>query len=553
MATPQKDTIYIDVDDEITAIIDKVQASNARVVALVLPKRAPVFQSIVNMKLLKRTATAAKKHIVLITSELNLLPLAGVVGLHIAKTLQSKPEIPEAPSVSDAPISVDEDGTISHEVAAVIAPQPVEDQEESIEVDNDEPDTEVSVADSGATKSEKDSKPALNKKLKIPNFNKFRVRLLLIITALVLLIVGWAFAYVVLPKAQIVITTNNTNVVSNLTVTGVANATEVNTEKLAIPLVKKEYKKSETQKITATGKKDEGTKATGKATLALTDCSKDQVSVPSGTILTSGEFIFVTQADVLLKSVKIGSSCQNSNFPDFSTAKVNVMAQNAGDSYNLSARSYTVTGLSNVSASGTAMTGGTSKIVTVVAQSDVDGARQKTLESNEASAKQELATQLKTDGYMPLADTFATADPLVTASPNVGDTANDVTVTVAVTYTMSGVKEEGVKQVLENDINKQIDTQKQTILSNGLDGAVITITNKAANGDVTFTLRSNASAGVQQDVDAIKKLVAGKKKGDIQSLLLDRPGIKDVTVSYSPFWIYSTPSSTSKITIQFQQ
>jgi hypothetical protein len=76
-----KDVIYIDVDDEITGIIDKVRSSEKKIVALVLPKRASVLQSIVNMKLLKRAATESKKNLVLITAEAGLLPLAGNVGL----------------------------------------------------------------------------------------------------------------------------------------------------------------------------------------------------------------------------------------------------------------------------------------------------------------------------------------------------------------------------------------------------------------------------------------------------------------------------------------
>src|SRR6185437_3032447 len=91
-----KDTIYVDVDDEITTIIDKVRGSSGKIVALVLPKRASVFQSVVNMKLLKRAADIAKKHLVLITTGANLMPLAGSVGLHVASTPQSKPEIPPA-------------------------------------------------------------------------------------------------------------------------------------------------------------------------------------------------------------------------------------------------------------------------------------------------------------------------------------------------------------------------------------------------------------------------------------------------------------------------
>src|SRR4051794_14355814 len=94
---PGKDTIYIDVDDEITSIIDKVDNAKQKVVALVLPKRASSLQSTVNMRLLKRSATSAGKNVVLITSESALLPLAGVAGLHVAKNLQSKPEIPPHP------------------------------------------------------------------------------------------------------------------------------------------------------------------------------------------------------------------------------------------------------------------------------------------------------------------------------------------------------------------------------------------------------------------------------------------------------------------------
>ena len=49
-----KDTIYVDKEDEITSVIDSVLSSKEKVVALVLPKKAEVFQSVINMKLLKK-------------------------------------------------------------------------------------------------------------------------------------------------------------------------------------------------------------------------------------------------------------------------------------------------------------------------------------------------------------------------------------------------------------------------------------------------------------------------------------------------------------------
>ena len=78
MTANDKDTIYIDIDDEITTIIDKVRGSSGKLIALVLPKRAATLQSIVNMKLLKRAADDSKKKLVLITTESGLLPLKPV-------------------------------------------------------------------------------------------------------------------------------------------------------------------------------------------------------------------------------------------------------------------------------------------------------------------------------------------------------------------------------------------------------------------------------------------------------------------------------------------
>src|SRR5665647_371215 len=100
---PGKETVYVDVEDEITAIIDKVDASKQKIVALVLPKRATTLQSVVNMRLLKRSAEKAGKSVVLITSEAPLLPLAGAAGIYVAKNLQTKPEIPPSPLSSASP------------------------------------------------------------------------------------------------------------------------------------------------------------------------------------------------------------------------------------------------------------------------------------------------------------------------------------------------------------------------------------------------------------------------------------------------------------------
>ena len=89
----KKDVIYIDTEDDITAIIGKVKQAEAPIVALVPPKRIGVLQSTVNLRLLQRAADSANKRVVLITNDPALTALAGGLAMPIAKNLQSKPEI----------------------------------------------------------------------------------------------------------------------------------------------------------------------------------------------------------------------------------------------------------------------------------------------------------------------------------------------------------------------------------------------------------------------------------------------------------------------------
>src|SRR3989344_6984982 len=146
---PEKDVIYLDIDDDITTIVDKVEGSKDKIVALVLPKRFATLQSIVNMRLLKHSADSAGKNIVLITSESALLPLAGAASLHVAKNLQSKPEIP--PSPVDLPqekpvISEDPDAEIDaedakldyHRSIGVLAAAKIVDEPETIPLEDEE-------------------------------------------------------------------------------------------------------------------------------------------------------------------------------------------------------------------------------------------------------------------------------------------------------------------------------------------------------------------------------------------------------------------------------
>lgn len=563
MAASDKDTIYIDIDDEITGIIDKVKASNGKIVALVLPKRASVFQSIVNMKLLKRAADSEKKNLVLITSEAGLLPLAGAAGVHVAKTLTSKPEIPTGPDGNlDDDEEVDEDATEELEsepdpdkpigelaaagAAGAIAASAVKNKNDEVEtLDLDNTDTAAG-ATSAAKKSSTPSKK--DKKLQVPDFDRFRLMLVAGGLALVLLIIGFVFANSVLPKATILIKTDASAVNANVDMKLSTTATELNLTDNTVPAKQVQKQKTYTQTAAGTGQQNKGEKASGKVTLSLNDCSRDQVTIPAGTGLSANSQTYITQESATLSSVKIGNQCKNSQFPSFSTATVSVVAQNGGAKYNIGATNYSVTGfIGVVSGSGTAMTGGTDNIVTIVTQGDINTAKAK-INLDDPQIKSDLEKELKKGNYFPITATFNTGEPKITTSVNAGDTASNVTVTEEVTYSMFGVNEDDLNTLVDKNVEDQIDTDKQKITDRGLSTATFTVTGTSPTG-AAVTISTTAIAGPELNINQIKQDAAGRKPGPVKDELQTNPGVKSVEVKLSPFWVSSVPKKTSKIKV----
>lgn len=555
-----KDVIYVDIDEEITAIIEKVEASRQKIVALVLPKRATVFQSVVNMKLLKRAADNQKKNLVLITSEASLLPLAGAVGLHVAKTPQSKPEIPENPTAADDEEAIDEDealmledekpaaytaenagdrpvGELAGDAATAAPASKAPGAIETLNLEDTTP----------AADKDKPTKTASKKTPRVPNFSAFRNRIFLGVLGLVVILAGLYVCAFVLPKATIAIGTDATDYNSSFDFTLDTTASKPNINDRVLPAMVVQQQKTYTANTPATGQQDNGTRASGEVT--LTNCSKDgkSIKIPAGTAVSVNGLNYITQSDASMPTSSSGS-CKS--YPGFTADTVGVTAQQNGDKYNIGdGTKLAVAGHSDVAAvADGAIDGGTSKIVTVVSQKDIDDAKAKIDSANTSEIKKALAQQLNQNNLYPIQASFVGDTPNITTDNKVGDEAASVTVTQSVTYNMFGVKRDYLDQLIQNDIEQQIDTKTQVILNDGLDRAKYNLTE---NTDTTsrLSLATVATVGPHIDTDALKDQVKGKKSGYIKSLIGNQPGVTDVRVKLSPFWVSSVPNKGSHITI----
>lgn len=538
MSSAKKATLYIDIDDEITTIIDKVVSSKEKIVAIVLPKRATVLQSVVNMKLLKRSADEASKKIVLITSDSGVVPLAGIAGVHIAKTLQSKPEVPKPPKIEEAQdvedeIAEDVELDKTKTLAALSG-----DEEETAEV------PEITEKSSKKLKKQDGKK---NKKLKIPNFSKFRLKLALGVALLIFLIGGWVAAAKVLPKANIVVKTDTKSFSKDLQLTAtIAEAEDSLQAKTEL------LEKSDSQTVPATGERNVGEKAEG--TMTLTNCidDDDDHTVPKGSTFSKDGKTFVTTKAVTLKeSIYLSGECATGEFGGYGGQKdVEVVAADGGTSFNIGEGAYN-SSIAGINAYGSDMKGGTDNIKKVVSQGDIDQATQQLKAKTSEGTVDELKAQLVSQGYIPFESTFVAEEPVITSSENANAEASAVTVTGTAKFQMVGVNKQDIEDAIKEASKEDIDDSAQAISDTGIDNATLRIS-EASPGVYSLSVDTLVTAGPQLSPDVLKQEVIGKKYGDTESTLSSKAGVVDVDIEYSPFWVNATPKDQSKVTITIE-
>ena len=549
-----KDVVYVDAEDDITDIIGKVKASREKIVAIVPPKRVGALQSAVNLKLLAKSAKTDEKQVVLITGNRAIEPLAAVAKIPVARTLQTKPEIPTVTALEDdngeidviegekVPVGV---GDLDAAVKTAKSDAPADDMDDQIlsgidlgDQDDDEP-----------GKKQKKSKKS---KGAVPNFDKFRKKLFLIIGGVVVLagLLVWAFVFA--PKATITIKTKMTKQDVSEAVAFTTDQAKSDAKKGVLLAKQQQLSKKSEVEFEPTGSKKVGDKATG--TVKVTNCDTGSgFTISVGTQFVSNGLTFVSTAAASVSGMTGSASTCRSSGAGAGTGSVAVQAGDVGEDYNLPAQSYTASGISgDIYFSGSATTGGTSKTVKAVSQDDIEKAKAKLAATDEASVKKELAKLFGGD-YVIVDSSLKSEVKDPVSVPAVDQEASGkAKLTAETIYTVHGADRSQVKEFLvakENDNLNSKDEQK--VYANGADKAHF-VQFTEANGTLTARLRTVAEIGPKIDEQYVRDVSKGKRYGEVQGELESISGVESVGVKFSFFWVTTVPNSDSKITVTFE-
>ena len=534
-----KDVIYIDVEDDITNIVSKIKDSKARIVALVPPKRVGILQSAVNMRLLNRAAENAEKRIVLITSDQALSGLAAAARIPVAKTLQSRPEIAEIPAidVDDGDDVIDGSEIPVGELADKATPKARNKADDAIDA--------AIAEDEKPSKPVKPAKSAGKGKPKVPDFNVFRKKLVLIGGGIVLFVLFMVWAIWFAPHATVVITAKTTTSTVDKSVT-LKQDGKVDAANNVIKSLHQEQKKDISVDFTPTGKKKVGEKASGTMHLVRTSVSSLTLTIPAGTSFSSGDYTFVSTEPASLSGTSIGPGGVIQ-----SVATVKVQATQVGSEYNLSSRSYS-SNVSGFSAAGTALSGGSSREVTVVSADDVAKAKVK-LDAQKDTSLQSAVKALFPSSSIVINESYQEARSNPTPSVAIDHEASGtVQLKTTVTASMQGIDRSDMKQFLEDTLKKEIGSKKNQKIYNDGSNEVKFAQYSERNNAVQVRLTANAKIGPEIDEHKVKEQVKGRNYGDVQSSLESIEGVQDVDTKFSPFWVRTVPNNDKHISIEFK-
>ncbi len=551
--------IYLEADEEITSVIDRVKNVSEGKIALVLPKRANLLQSIVNLKLLKRQIDGLGKEVSIVTTDKlgrNLAsqvgfivyqklgeqpvevepkpgvqkPLCAAIGYRTGKEMPKKePQFQTGPSIADITYRKEPPKEPPKEEAKE-APTPLKTMPLHT---SPKPHHEVSSKPS----SREVSKPLAKKSHGLSSRSKKIILIISIVSVLIAALV----CFIILPKAKVTLVLKGNVTEASFDATISKNTVSPDFEKAVLPGQKITLEKEETQKdLPCTGKKNIGQKAAGTIIISNSYDENPQSLVDNTRFVASNGKTYRLVAGVTVPGAHVSGGNVVAG-----TTTANIQADDMGEGYNIANSHFTIPGFAGTSKydkiyadTSTAIKGGFTEEVIVLSQSDVDSNKDKVVADLSAKIKQEAESKYKDKEIF-----LDGVQPEVTVTPNIPvDTeSKKFDLKVKVKYDTLSSSSNDFNYLVAKKLASSLPSD-QELIQEGLEANKTLVSSFDKQiGQEMIKVDAKGFIITKIDRNKIKDEIAGKSQNDAINHLETLKDVTEAKVELWPIWVRSVP------------
>ena len=564
-----KDTFYIEPEDDITDIINHIKASKQKIIALVPPKKLNVLRSSINLKLIARTAKMHDKAIVVVTTDPTLMKMAALSSLPFAKNLSSRPTLPSEFNEADLEYpakakkaSPSDEIEINEKAAPLSSVSRVrttnEDAANRANTTSNLTKNSTMNLDSEEVAKNPEDEEADNQPKKILTLDSLKNRIIIGVVAAILLIGSFIWAFILAPAAKISVKIKTIAENFSENVSFVTDAKQAVSKDGKFFLETASLEKNSEVEFEATGEKNVGDKATGElrliatfdmSTTTATASRPDVATVPQGSAFAYRNLNFLTNQEVKISWDGSISNCDAGRHSGkCQVAKtVKATAIEGGAKYNIEAVSSgwqsSVAGVEGYANS--AFKGGTDKIQKIVTASDITKAKEKLTEAD--GVKEELFEKVPSDDIK-IEDSYkkVTADP--TSSPAVDQSTENgkAKLTAKTTYSVNYVDKAAIEEYVKSVVSTRLGGDQKIYET----GNIFIEKFQNNNNAVTAKIKATLKTGPEVTEQLVLEKSLGKKVGEVTTLIKSINGVSDVEVNTSFPWVRQIPSDANKVSIK---
>lgn len=534
-----RETLYLDNDEEITSVVDKLKGTEHNSIDLVIPKDSIILQGVVNLKLLKRQAETIGKEITIVTQDKVGSKLATQIGIPVvAKIGQVPKEVTmsesEKPNFSEDDIEMKETKDEA----------PIPNEEDELLEDTDEV-VEPVVAKEKVTDLPKDELKEASRKVKMAKWKK--VALASGFLALVLFVA--AYIYIPLANVSIKIVANREKVDISFKADKAYKEVDAGAEVIPANLVTEE--KEVTEKYPATGKKKVGEKASGTATLFNNGYDSDPVTIIAGTrLVTESGLIFKTNSNATIPGSYLDKGLIVSTSVD-----VTVTADQVGEAYNIAeAKSLSVPAIGNskvYAKSKSAFTGGSSRDVIFVTQADVNKAKEEIAKKAQEELRSAIAQKIK-DNQRLLEEAVKIEEISVEPSVAVNGEAKEFDLVGKYRGTAVTFSENDLKKLAETVLGDKIGSTKEIVETDTLINTTSFVEADYEKGILSARLSGEAFIAPRLDQEKIKVDLSGENEAKARAYLSEIEGIESAEIKFFPAFYKRMPRLKDHIYLKME-